>query len=270
MFELTDTHCHIHDVAFMHKFPASPRRMVDNAKGEGVTRLVCVGTDLPSSQQALEFAADRPGVFATAALHPHEAAEKSPHALIKDVQGLQELVSENHHNFVAIGECGLYYFYHTDLTVRDAQKSLLHEHLVLAEKYNLPVIFHVRNAFDDFWSIFDQYNSLKGVIHSFSSGVDDLEQILSRGLYVGLNGIMTFTKDPDQLNAAKHVPLNKLMLETDAPFLTPVPFRGKMCEPKYVRVTAEFLADLRSENLENLAKITTQNAQALFGLDTKL
>ena len=104
------------------------------------------------------------------------------------------------------------------------------------------------------------------MIHSFSSDIRDLEQILSRGLYVGLNGIMSFTKRQNQLDAAKSVPLDKLLLETDAPFLTPVPFRGKIGEPKYVRTTAEFLATLRGESLEEIASTTTANAINLFSL----
>src|SRR5690606_9318752 len=135
-----------------------------------------------------------------------------------------------------------------------------------AAEHDLPLIFHVREAFKDFWSIFDDFRGLRGVVHSFTSDKRDLEQILSRGLYVGLNGIMTFTKRTEQLEAAKSVPLDKLVLETDAPFLTPTPFRGKICEPKHVRTVGEFLADLRGEKLEDLAAATTANARKLFKL----
>jgi Tat protein secretion system quality control protein TatD with DNase activity len=104
----------------------------------------------------------------------------------------------------------------------------------------------------DFWPVFDSYPGLKGIIHSFSASVKELEEALARDLYIGLNGIMTFTKDQAQLEAARQVPLDRLVLETDAPFLAPAPFRGQRCEPKHVRVIAEFLARLRSENpLEN-------------------
>ena len=121
-------------------------------------------------------------------------------------------------------------------------------------------------SFDEFWPVFDHYKGLRGVVHSFSSNMAEMEQILSRGLYVGLNGIMTFTKDQQQLEAAKCVPLSNLLLETDAPFLTPAPFRGKVGESKYVRTTAEFLAGLRGEDLNALAAATTANAKELFGI----
>ena len=143
---------------------------------------------------------------------------------------------------------------------------MLRFQIELALQHNLPMIFHVRDAFDDFWPIFDSYRGIRGVIHNFSADEKELAQIVERGLYVGLNGIMTFTKNEDQLRAAKSVPLSQLLLETDAPFLTPAPLRGTICEPKHVSVTAEFLANLRGETLEDLAEVTTVNATNLFGL----
>jgi TatD DNase family protein len=128
----------------------------------------------------------------------------------------------------------------------------------------LPLIFHIRDAFEDFWPIFDEYKGVRGVVHSFSATRTELGQILQRRLYVGLNGIMTFTKSQEQLEAAKSVPLESLLLETDAPFLTPVPDRGTVCEPKHVRITAEFLARLRGEEPGVVARASTGNAKKLF------
>ncbi|HLA49176.1 MAG TPA: TatD family hydrolase, partial [Candidatus Saccharimonadales bacterium] len=118
----------------------------------------------------------------------------------------------------------------------------------------------------EFWSVFDSYKGLRGVVHSFSAHPGQLDQILTRGLYVGLNGIMTFTDDELQLSAAGMVPKDKLVLETDAPFLTPAPDRGQLCEPKHIRHIAQFLADLRGESVEELASYTTKNARELFGI----
>ena len=161
-----------------------------------------------------------------------------------------------------LGECGLDYYYEN--SPKEAQKAILRFQLELAQKHSLPVIFHVREAFDDFWPIVDEYKGIRGVIHSFTSTTRVLDEILQRGLYVGLNGIITFTKQPEQLAMAKAVPLEKLVLETDAPFLTPSPYRGTICLPKHVRTTAEFLADLRGEPLSAIADSTTRNARMLF------
>jgi TatD DNase family protein len=128
------------------------------------------------------------------------------------------------------------------------------------------MIFHVREAFDDFWPIFDDYKGIRGVLHSFTDSRLNLDKALERGLYIGVNGIMTFTKDANQLDVAKAIPLQKLLLETDAPFLTPVPFRGRVNEPAHVRLVADFMAHLRDEPLAELANQTSANAQTLFNL----
>jgi len=150
--------------------------------------------------------------------------------------------------------------------VRDKQEYLFRLHIELALQYQLPLIFHIRDAFDDFFRIIGEYEGIKGVVHSFSAGPEELNGVISRGLYVGLNGIMTFSKQKSQLEAAKNVPLEKLLLETDAPFLTPVPFRGKICKPEHLVQTAQFLSELRGESLEEIANSTTANATKLFGV----
>lgn len=232
--------------------------MVHHAAASGVKGLVCVGTTLDDSTAAVDFANPRDNIWASVGVHPHEAKDyvETPDKL----QKIRNLVEKD--KVVAVGECGL--DYHYEHSPKAAQQKLLRFHLELASEHDLPLIFHIREAFDDFWPIYDEFSGLRGVIHSFSSTKEDLEKILSRGLYVGLNGIMTFTKDKRYLEAAKAVPLKKLLLETDAPFLTPVPFRGTICEPKHVRVTAEFLSQLRGETLSGLAAATTTNAKELF------
>ncbi len=254
--ELVDTHCHIHFV----DFPLDPEKVIQDAALAGVTRLIVVGCTLEDSRMAVEFAARHENVWAAIGLHPHEGAQYvHDHAAL---QSFRDLAGSP--KVVAIGEIGLDYYY--EHSPKEDQIKLLRFQLDVAKEYAKPLIFHVREAFDDFWPIFDSYDGLKGVVHSFSSSTNDLEQILKRGLYVGLNGIMTFTKNEEQLAAARAVPLEKLLLETDAPFLTPKPFRGKICESKYVRVTGEFLSELRNESLEKLAAATTVNAKELFNL----
>jgi len=140
----------------------------------------------------------------------------------------------------------------------------------LALEHNLPVIFHVRDAFDDFWPIFERYYSkdrpIRGVLHSFTDTQANLEKALGYGLYIGVNGIATFTKKPEQQAMYRSIPLASLLLETDAPFLTPVPYRGKICEPYHIRTIAEFLAAQRGEKLEAISEATTSNARRLFGI----
>ena len=257
--ELFDTHAHIH----FPDYELDADEVWQSAINEGITRMIAVGCRVKDSKLAVDFASKHDNVWAAVGVHPHEAREflgeesskRDLEALLSDVQGSK---------IVAIGEIGLDYFY--EHSNKDEQLELLEFQMSLAEKYGLPVIFHVRDAFNDFWPIFDRYNIKKGLIHSFTGVKSDVEQILGRGLYVGLNGIMTFTKHDDQLEAAKAVPLENLVLETDAPYLTPKPFRGKICKPEHVKLTAEFLAELRGEPFEQLARQTTVNARRFFNV----
>ncbi len=254
--QFIDTHCHIH----FPDYELDPEDVLRSAKKENVQKIMAVGCTLTDSKLAIDFANSHDNVWSTIGLHPHEGAEYVHDDLA--LQQFRQLAAKS--KVVAIGETGLdYHYMHSS---KEDQQKLFRFQLDMASEYSLPLIFHVREAFDDFWKIFDEYRGLKGVVHSFSSGRQDLNEILSRGLHLGLNGIMTFTKNEEQLTAAKQIPLDRLLLETDAPFLTPTPYRGRICEPKHVVVTAKFLSDLRGENLEELAAVTTNNAESLFGL----
>lgn len=248
---LVDTHSHIQFDGYN-----DPEGTLLRAKDAGVGVVFVVGCTLEDSQLAVDFAATHDNVWAIVGVHPHEAENYDQNEV---KEALTRLARDK--KVIAIGEIGLDYFY--EHSTRQKQKEILKVQLVVAKKQKLPVVFHVRNAFKDFWTLYDTV-SLPGVVHSFSSGVSDLDNIVKRGLYVGLNGIMTFTKDPDQLEAAKKVPLEKLVLETDAPFLTPVPFRGAKNEPKHISTIACFLANLRGESLEELTVQTTKNVTTLF------
>ncbi len=263
---LFDTHCHIHDSEFSEKSEFSKIQILERAKAVGVNKFICVGTSYKSSEEAYEFANSNDDCYFSVALHPHEAESLSVDELEDEMKKMSDLVSNKTKKLVAIGECGLDYFYHSEKEVLFKQELLFRRHIELALKLDLPMIFHIREAFDDFFRIIDEYKGVHGVVHSFSATNKELEGVLTRGLYVGLNGIMTFTKDEQQLNAAKEVPIDRLLLETDAPFLTPKPFRGTMCEPKHVERVAEFLSELRSENQDLLAQKTTDNATKLFNL----
>jgi len=254
--QFTDTHCHIQ----FKDFPIPIEEAIKNAIEMRVTTFIAVGCALEDSEEAVKLAQTNDKVYASIGLHPHDGAMYAHDE--KALKRFRELVTEK--RVVAIGETGLDYHYMN--SPKEDQKKMLRFQLDLASEFNLPVILHVRDAFEEFWPIFDEYKGLRGVVHSFSSNIEDVKQALKRGLYIGLNGIMTFTKNSEQLEAAKYVPLDRLLLETDAPFLTPAPYRGKICEPKYVQITGEFLANLRGEKLEELAEATTNNAKELFNL----
>jgi len=254
--ELIDTHCHLHFDAY----DADREEVLRAAAEAGVKRIICVGCSLEDSRRAIDFAKAHSGVWATAGAHPHDGKDflGDASAAIK----LQKMLEEP--KVVAVGEIGLDYY--RDFTSKTDQENVLRPQLEIGLAAGLPFVFHVREAWDGFWPIFDSYKGITGVIHSFSANSEQLDEALGRGLFVALNGLMTYTKDQSWLEAAKAVPLDKLVLETDAPFLTPVPYRGRRCEPKNTADTCRFLAELRGQSPEELAAASTKNAVKLFGL----
>lgn len=248
---LIDTHCHIHDSEF---FPDNREEVYRQSREAGVVML-CVGTDERSSREAVEFARTHEGCHAIVGIHPHEAKTA-------DVSVIDELLAGYGETIVGVGEIGLDYYY--DHSSRDVQKKVLRQQLALAKKYGKPVSFHVRDAYDDFWPIFDEM-PVSGVMHSFTDKQANVDKSVQRGLHVGVNGISTFTKDADQIELFKALPLESIVLETDAPFLTPRPFRGKMNLPAYVGLVAEHLAALKEVRLSDVERITTANAKKVFG-----
>lgn len=289
-----DTHAHIHEPSYS----LNADEVLHRGQSAGVEKVICVGTNELSSRQAVEFAAGRDGVFASIGVHPHDTKEgwgeiakiaasemssRSSSLASKYLQpdtkatsgpdfsaGAKPFASEGGRQgeesikLIAIGEIGLDYFY--THSPREMQIRALEEQLDLATKHNLPVIFHVRDAFDDFWPIFDNFHGLRGVLHSFTDTEKNLEEGFKRGLYIGVNGISTFTKDQLQQQMFAQIPLERMLLETDAPFLTPVPFRGTINEPAYIRRIAEYHAEGRGLSLGEVATATTANTTALFAI----
>jgi TatD DNase family protein len=247
---LIDTHAHIHEPSYS----LSGDEVLQRGRAAGVEKVICVGTNELSSHQAVAFAAGRDGVFASIGVHPHDT--KEGWAEIAKIEPTEKLV--------AIGEIGLDYFY--THSPREMQIRALEEQLDIATKHSLPVIFHVREAFDDFWPIFDNFRGLRGVLHSFTDNEKNLEEGLKRGLYIGVNGISTFTKDHAQQQMFSRAPLERMVLETDAPFLTPAPFRGTINEPAYIRRIADYHAEGRGIPFSDVATATTINATALFAI----
>jgi len=250
---LTDTHCHIHDPEF---FPDGGDEPYRQARENGVERMFCVGTDTRSSQKAVEFCADKDGAFAVVGIHPHEAEKELPH-IDEFTEWCKGQIGDK---LIGIGEIGLDYYYENSPRVR--QIELLEKQIDLAVALNLPICFHVRSAFDDFWPIFDTFHGVRGVLHSFTDSIANMELGLERGLYIGVNGIATFARDRDEVTKA--IPVDKILLETDAPFLTPVPQRGKVNVPGNVALIASYVAELRGTTVEELSRETEQNVTRLF------
>jgi TatD DNase family protein len=271
--DLVDTHCHIQSIGLKKgeritrelwaKAPElKPDGVVEAAAEAGVTKLICVGCDLEDSRLAAGFAAEYDGCWASIGIHPHEAqhyAPRSENGKMADFAALARAPK-----VVAIGETGLDYYY--EHSPKADQIKLLEFQIGLASETDLPLIFHVREAFDDFWPVFDNFKGVRGVLHSFTDSRTNLDKALAKGLHIGINGIATFAKDPAQLEVYKAVPADRLLLETDAPFLTPTPYRGSINEPKRLGAIADFLSGLRGENRQTLAETTTGNARRLFGI----
>jgi len=273
--ELCDSHCHIQSIGEPSGDPvivdkwskagiSDPEQVIDRAAKANVTKLICVGCYLTDSQLAVDFVSGKEGCWASVGIHPHEAADYINDA---SAQGqMQSLATKP--KVVAIGECGLDYFYkHSE---KADQQELLRFQIELAIASNLPLIFHVREAFDDFWPIFESYQNkqqpIRGVLHSFTDSRANLNRAIKHGLFVGVNGIATFTKDLAQTEIYSTIPAENLLLETDAPFLTPAPFRGSICEPYHIQTIAEHLAGLRNVSLASIAETTTGNVMKLFGI----
>lgn len=256
---LVDSHAHIHFEDYKDDLPVLFKNTHDN----GIERIICVGTDELDSHRALDFVSDElvakqaGGIklSATIGLHPHEAHRGQ--AALEAVAFLLKVG-----NPVAIGECGLDYY--RNLSSKDDQFTALEFQIKLALEHNLPLVFHVRDAWDDFFAVLGKYPELRGVIHSFTGGPSEVEQAAQYNLSFGLNGIMTFTKDEQQLEAARLIPADRLLLETDCPYLTPAPLRGKRNEPANVALVARFLAELRGEEYVALVEQTSKNAVELF------
>ena len=250
----TDAHCHLQD-SFVEG--GALDETLARARSAGVDRAVVVGTDATSSAQALAVS-ERPGpveLFATVGLHPHDANG--------DLEAVQALARRGHHRLVAIGECGLDYYY--EHSPRAAQRRAFAAQIALAHELDLALVVHARDAFDDLDEIFASEGvPSRTVIHCFTGTVGDVERCLERGCDISLSGVVTFKNAQGLREAALRVPLDRLHVETDSPFLAPVPHRGRPNEPAHVVTVGHFVADLRGEDPEVLRRATVANGERLF------
>jgi TatD DNase family protein len=263
----TDSHCHLQDryleAAASPEHEGDPdeglRELLARASAAGITRAVCVGTDAASSLEAIRIA-NLEGlavdVVATVGLHPHEASTST--------RGLAPVLEAGGaHRVVAIGECGLDYYY--EHSPRDAQLVALREQLALAVTHDLAVVLHVRDAFEDLFGVLDEVGvPPRTIVHCFSAGPAEARRCVEAGMTVSIAGIVTFKSAGALRDALAEVPLDRLLVETDSPFLAPVPHRGRTNEPAYVAVVGEAVAQTLNLDLGVLREATTLNASRVF------
>lgn len=253
--DLFDSHCHLTDAAFRDDLGAVFRRAVE----AGVTRVVCIASDVDDARAAVELAGSRPGVWSTAGVHPHAAGDAAPDAMDR----ILALLS-GHSEIVAVGETGL--DFHYDNAPRDVQRDLFDAHLELANSLNLPAVVHARDADREVAAALGNMAvGTRGVLHCFTGGERAFAAAMEHGWYVSFSGIASF-KSFEAADLLRTVPEDRLMVETDSPYLAPQPVRGKRNEPAHVRHVAEAVAGHLGSTLEDVAALTAANALAFYGL----
>jgi TatD DNase family protein len=280
---LIDTHAHLDSTEFAVDLDQALLR----AKQAGVERIITIGTTLQSSRKAIELAEHYPQIYASVGVHPNSASQEREDFL----SGLEEMVK--HPKVAAVGETGLDYyrlasnqeesevsrttfgaasFTTIENEIRDeaeiaAQSAAFEQHLELAVVAGKSVIIHQRDSWEDTIEILRKYSArVRAVMHSFDAGPEQAQEVVDLGHFVSFAGIVMFENASEVREAAKSVPIERIMLESDSPFLAPAPYRGKRCEPAFVRETAAFIANLRGMSLAAFAAQTRENAQAFFGL----
>lgn len=257
---LIDTHCHVNFASYDEDRAAVIQRSIQ----ANVTRIIIPATDLLTSQQAIDLSVDYTGIYAAVGVHPNSTAAFDP----GNIEALKAMAQRE--KVIAIGEIGLDYYW--DDSPEAMQKRAFEQQLELAAKLELPVIIHNRDASDDVMAILEAWvktlpESLKhrpGVMHSFSAPLEIAERALSAGFYLGFTGPITFKKAEDLRRIAAAVPTDRLLVETDGPFLTPHPFRGKRNEPAYIPLIVDRLAALHHMPANDMGRMTTENAERLF------
>jgi TatD DNase family protein len=252
---LVDSHCHLEYKGLVEDQAA----VIARARAAGVGAFLNISTRKSEWDQVVGTAAREPDIYASVGIHPHEA---DAHA---DLGHEALLAATSHPKVIAIGETGLDYYY--DKSDRDVQKSLFRMHIDVARETGLPLIIHTRDAEDNTHAILAEEmgkGAFPALIHCFTASQDFAEKVLALGLTISLSGIVTFRNAKDLQEVAKIIPDDRLLVETDSPFLAPVPNRGKVCEPAFVTDTARFVAELRGVSADALAAQTTANFRRLF------
>ncbi|MCH7762446.1 MAG: TatD family hydrolase [Candidatus Marinimicrobia bacterium] len=250
---LIDTHCHL----FYENLKSDLDSVLNRAFDLGVSRFVCVGTNMTDSRECLKLAKQYDTIYSSAGVHPHDAKDVSDDYLDQ----IADLMTSD--RMVAVGEVGLDYY--RNISEPETQKKIFREQMELAQQLQKPVIFHNRDADEDVIQVLSECPGVTGVAHCFSSDLETAKTFLDYGYYISFSGNLTFKNSPLP-DVARELPLDKILVETDSPYLSPMPFRGKPNEPGRTRYVAEKLAEIHNVPLDVIAEKTTANAEALFGL----
>lgn len=248
-----DTHAHYDD----SRFDEDRTELLSSLLNGNVSGIINCGCDLKSSLETVTLTEKHPRLYGAVGVHPHEAEEITD----EDLEKIKELYSNE--KVVAVGEIGLDYFY--DFSPREKQIELFRKQIITANELGLPVIIHDRDAHEDTMNILKELKP-KGVVHCFSGSAEMAKEILKLGLYIGIGGAVTFKNARKPVEVVEMLPLDRLLLETDAPYMTPVPFRGKRCDSSHIAYTAEKIAEIKGIDAQELIDRCTENAKALFGI----
>jgi len=253
---LTDTHTHLNS----DSFDGDRQEVIQRALDEGVTRIVNVGFNRETIPSSMELAESYDFIYTAVGWHPTDAKDMTP----EDLEWIGQLCS--HEKVVAIGEIGL--DYHWDTSPKDVQARVFREQIRLARKLGMPIVIHNREAHQDILSILREEKAAEvgGIMHCFSGSWETARQCLDMNFYISFGGPITFKNAKQPKEVLAKVPLNRLLIETDAPYLTPHPYRGKRNETSYVKLVAQAAAEIKGISFEELAEITTENAIRLLGL----
>lgn len=252
---LTDTHCHLNHSDFEEDWQAA----LERARSADVRRLLVVGFDLPSSRRAVSLAQQEPDLQAVIGIHPESSGEWSADTLAE----LNRMLRDAGAKVAAWGEIGL--DYHWETVSRQGQRAVFAEQIEAANTACLPIVIHCRDAYGDLLPILREANAERVVLHCFTGTWDEAKAGLDLGYYLGFGGIVTFKKSDDLREVARRTPLDRILLETDSPYLAPQKWRGKRNEPAYITEVARVVADLHGLSPTEIAQITTANADRLFG-----
>ncbi len=250
---IIDTHAHLNISQFDHDI----EDVIARAKELGVTKIIVIGMDDYHNKKAIELADKYPSVYAAVGVHPVDIDK----AIVADV-----IPYLSHPKVVSIGEIGIDLYWKKDNL--DTQKQVFKDQIELAIKYDLPVVVHTRESFNEAYEVVKPYQGrIRGVFHAFSSGLEDAYKAIDLGFYIGLGGVVTFPKANMTHELAKNIPLEHILVETDSPFLTPVPYRGKRNEPGYTKYVVDEIAKIKQIDPKVVAETTSNNAIRLFKLE---